>query len=396
MKNLPDDDSIRRRKPLTYLLWYVFCMTLITGVFFLGLFLVKNSSFYKYFAKTPEKKSEVFGFAPYWTLSKINNIDWTLLTTFAYFSLPVNPNGTIDKTSYEWTVFESSKLKDLFKQAEENKVRRVLTLTQMEPATVEGFLNNPQAWDSLAADSVEVLKTNQLDGVNIDFEYIPSSEKLKSQFSQFIKSYTDKLKAELNDPYITVSVLASSVRYNKIYDVGYLTQVTDGVFMMAYDFYYPGSEKSGPTAPLYGYNNGKGPFWYDVSTAVDDFLKVADSKKVIMGIPFYGWDYQSYEPVPKSDKIPGTRAQPTTLEKAQGNQLIAASPIGGWDDNAKVSWRGYWDDSGWHVVYLEDERSLAHKYDFAKKKNLAGIGIWALGYEHGSELWSMVRNQIYN
>lgn len=312
MKSLPEDDRRtnqleRLRQRLRKALLWGFSMTLIGGVFFLGLFLTKTERFQSLF-KSPEsiKKQEIFGFAPYWTLSKIGKVDWKSLTTFAYFSLPVNADGSIPRDSYEWSVFKSDKLKKLMAEAGDNHVKKVVTLTQMEASVIEQFLDDRNAWDRLSADSVEILKTYGLDGVNIDFEYIPSNNYLKGKFSEFVKSYTENLNSQLKDPYITVSVLASSVRFNRIYDISALTQMTDGVFMMAYDFYYPGSEMIGPSAPLYGFDNG------------------------------------------------------------------------------------------WHVVYLEDERSLAHKLDYANKKNLGGVGIWALGYEDGFQLWSMLKSQMYN
>lgn len=402
MKILPEDDRRlnkleRLRRRLRQALLWGLSLTLISGVFFLGLFLTKTENFQQIFrSHDNNKKQEVFGFAPYWTLSKLGQIDWKILTTFAYFSLPVNADGTISRDSYEWSVFKGEKLKGYLKEAGDHNVKKVVTLTQMEAEVLEQFLNDPNAWETLSSESVAILKENNLDGVNIDFEYIPSSDDLKSKFSQFVKTYTEALDAELEDPYVTVSVLASSVRFNRIYDISALSQMTDGVFMMAYDFYYPGSEMIGPSAPLYGFNEGQGPFWYDVSTAVDDFIKVADSKKIILGIGFYGWNYPAYSPIPKTDKVAGVRAHATTNEKAQSDESIQSSPIGGWDDFAKVPWKGYWDDNGWHVIYLEDERSLAHKLDFASKKSLAGVGIWALGYEGNSQLWSMLREQPYN
>lgn len=402
MKNLPEGqrrtnhlEKLRRR--LRQALLWGLSLTLICGVFFLGLFLVESQNFQRLFkTKDPHKMQEVFGFAPYWTLSKIGKIDWTLLTTFAYFSLPVNADGTISRDSYEWSVFKGEKLKGYFKQADDHDVKKVVTLTQMDADVIEQFLNDRNAWDALTSESIEILKENNLDGVNIDFEYIPSNDDLKLKFSEFIKTYTAALNKDLDNPYITVSVLASSARFNRIYDISALSQLTDGVFMMAYDFYYKGSEMIGPSAPLYGFDEGQGPFWYDVSTAVDDFIKVSDSSKIILGIGFYGWNYPAYSPTPKTNKIEGIRAHATTNVKAQDDESIRSSPFGGWDDIAKVSWRGYFADDGWHVLYLEDERSLAHKLDFALKKQLGGVGIWALGYEGDSQLWSMLSQQSYN
>ncbi len=402
MKKLPEDkrrtNQLERLRPrLRQALSWGLSLTLICGVFFLGLFLANSDNFQKTFRlQDKNKKQEVFGFAPYWTLSKIGKIDWNLLTTFAYFSLPVNADGSIGRDTYEWSVFRGEKLKGYLKEAEDHDVKKVVTLTQMETDVIEQFLNDQSAWEQLSRESVEILIENNLDGVNIDFEYIPSDNELKRKFSEFVKTYSDNLNSNLKNPYITVSVLASSVRFNRIYDVAALAQHTDGVFMMAYDFYYPGSDMIGPSAPLYGFNDGEGPFWYDVSTAVDDFVAVADSKKIILGIGMYGWNYPAYSPLPKTNKVSGARAHATTNEKAQNDEILQSSLIGGWDDFAKVAWRGYWDNNGWHVIYLEDERSLGHKLDFASKKDLAGVGIWALGYEGNSQLWSMLRNQTFN
>lgn len=363
------------------------------GVFFLGLILTKQPNFAKLMSPVGAPKSdwEVFGFAPYWKLSKLDNIDWDTLTTFAYFSLPIDASGAIDKTSYEWEVFEGRKLKDLFGRAKSHGVKRVITLTMMEAGTISAFLDDPSSWDRVADETAELINSRGLDGVNIDFEYIPSNNHLRQRFSDFFERYSQKLRQGSKNPYITVSVLASSERFNKIYDIWRLAKTADAIFMMAYDFYYPGSQSVGPSAPLSGYNNGLGPFWYDVSTAVSDFLKVAPADKIILGVPYYGWNYPTASAAPNGERTSWLRAFATTNEKVENNKLLSVTPIGGWDSQAQVAWRGYWDGNSWHVVYMEDERSLSAKYDLITGRNLKGVGIWALGFDADSDsLWSLL------
>ena len=371
-------------------------MTLIVGVFFLGLFLAGRNPYIKNFLKKSNRNEtwEIFGFAPFWSLDRLSNINWNVLTTFAYFSIPVNADGSLNKESYEWSVFNSQKLKKQFDLAKSNNVKRVVTLTQMENGNIELFLADSSNWQRLAQESVDLLSEDNLEGVNIDFEYMPSNDFLRERFSEFVDSYSQTLSEKLPyDPYITVSVIASSEKGHskKIYDIQKLSKSADSIFMMAYDFYYPGSEEIGPSAPLYGYNEGKGPFWYDVSTAVEDFLKVTEPGKIIMGVPYYGWNYPAYSPEPKTPKLAGTRGFPTTNEKVDESRLLKVTPLGGWDDQAKVSWRSYWDGSNWYVVYMEDENSLSYKFDFVKDKKLAGVGIWALGFDSpDSQFWSLI------
>src|SRR3990167_11005023 len=236
---LPDDHHSK----LKVALFWAVSLTLVCGVFFLGLFFVGNNRFIKNLInKTVKSRQyEIFGFAPYWSLSKMESIDWNTLTTFAYFSLPVRADGSIDRRSFEFSVFEGSQLVELFNKAKDHQVKRVITLTQMEAPIVESFLTNPEAWNEIADESIRIIQEKNLDGVNIDFEYIPSNDYLRGQFSMFIDRYAKILKEKLANPYITVSVLASSVRFDKIYDIGHLAKVTDGIFVMAYDFYFPDS-----------------------------------------------------------------------------------------------------------------------------------------------------------
>jgi spore germination protein YaaH len=46
-------------------------------------------------------------------------------------------------------------------------------------------------------------------------------------------------------------------------------------------------------------------------------------------------------------------------------------------------------------VYFENERSLRAKYELIKANDLAGVGIWALGYDGGyQELWNLLKEQF--
>jgi spore germination protein YaaH len=46
-------------------------------------------------------------------------------------------------------------------------------------------------------------------------------------------------------------------------------------------------------------------------------------------------------------------------------------------------------------LWYDDSISLSHKYDWVKNKKLSGVGIWALGYDHGdTELWELLANKF--
>jgi spore germination protein YaaH len=207
---------------------------------------------------------------------------------------------------------------------------------------------------------------------------------------------------------VTVSVYASAAKFPKIYDIGAIAKATDGIFMMAYDFATSGSDNAMPTDPLYGYKEGK--YWYDVSTAVEDFAKVMPKNKLILGLPWYGYDYPVSQPSVKAAKDDGYysyywyrgRKYRTFVARPQAHAstyALAKSNIApdqeGWDEEAQVGWKAYKDSDGWRMIYLDDEKSLGIKYDFAKQQGLGGVGMWALGFDDGStELWTLLEDKF--
>jgi len=49
------------------------------------------------------------------------------------------------------------------------------------------------------------------------------------------------------------------------------------------------------------------------------------------------------------------------------------------------------------MIFLDDSKSLKIKYQFAKEKNLAGVGMWALGFDDGKhELWNLLNLEFGN
>ncbi len=352
---------------------------------------------------------EVFGFAPYWTLNKMYNVDFSVLTTLAYFGFGINTDGTFTDKAPGYVKFYSDTTTKLFEKAHDNGTRVVLTITQMDNKTIENFLQDEAAQKKAIENVVSVVEKRGIDGVNVDFEYVgDAGPDMRRNFSFFVKNLSDKMHSRIAGSYLTVSVYAASAKYQKLYDLPSLANSSDGIFMMAYDFGTTGSSKAVPTAPLYGYKNGT--YWYDVSTAVDDFLKLMPKEKLILGLPWYGYDYPVVTPSAKADRDNGYyssywyRGKKYWKFNARDNahaETYASAKTGitaeqeGWDENAQVGWKAYKEADGWRMLYLDDARSLAIKYDFAKEKGLGGVGMWALGFDDGNpEFWDLLQSKF--
>lgn len=347
---------------------------------------------------------EVFGFAPYWTFNKLDNVDFNVLTTLAYFDVPINSDGTMDRSSNGYQTFHSEEATKLFKKAHDHGTRIVLTITNMKNPTIRAIMDDPAAQQRTIDESIAEVKNRGIDGVNIDFEYTGNPGVVyRQQFSKFVKNFTDQMHAQLPGSKVTVSVYASAVKEPKIYDISEIGHSADGIFMMAYDFAVAGSDNAIPTAPLYGHESGK--YWYDIATAVDDFLTEMPAEKLILGVPYYGYNYLVSEPTVKATTLPTPswrgRSMAQTYSIAQ-NQVTPEmdgidSYTTGWDEHGQVGWKAYrvTATGTWRMIFVDDERSLSKKYDFAKQKQLAGVGLWALGFDDGKpELWRLLSEKF--
>lgn len=341
---------------------------------------------------------EVFGFAPYWTFDKLSNVNFNTLTTFAYFGVEVGSDGNLDKEGAGYQTFRSSQATSIFKKAHANGTRVVLTLTQMDDSNIEDLMDDPGAQKIAINQAVAEVKNRGIDGINVDFEYAGDpGQSYRDKFSKFIADLTSQMHRSIPQSKVTVSVYASAVKEPKIYDIAALGKSTDGIFMMAYDFAVAGSQNAIPTAPLHGHQDGT--YWYDISTAVDDFLTQVTPNKLILGVPYYGYNYVVDSPTVKAATYPYySKAQmyETASSLGSGDSDIQSVKTG-WDSEGEVGWKAYYVPSlgEWRMIFLDDAKSLGLKYDFAKGKHLAGVGIWALGFDGGKdELWKLLSDEF--
>ena len=168
---------------------------------------------------------------------------------------------------------------------------------------------------------------------------------------------------------------------------------------MGYDFHRPDSEKAGPVSPL----NGKGVYAeYDIETMLNDYLSYLPPNKIILGLPYYGYNWVVKEGIPNAERIPGTDdigfSQPQTYSAIM-DTILEVKPQIKWDDLGKVPYFIYKSPStnSTREVYYENAESLRLKYELIRNNKLLGVGIWALGYDGGYiELWNLLSEYFSN
>ncbi|HSY76010.1 MAG TPA: fibronectin type III domain-containing protein, partial [Bacteroidia bacterium] len=109
------------------------------------------------------------------------------------------------------------------------------------------------------------------------------------------------------------------------------------------------------------------------------------NSKVALGVPYYGYDW------------PTTSAALNATTTASGTAVLYKSCIANagtygrkWDN---YSMDPYYTYGSYHQCWYDDDVSLGYKYNMVNIQNIAGIGIWALGYDDGySTAWTAIQN----
>ena len=157
---------------------------------------------------------------------------------------------------------------------------------------------------------------------------------------------------------------------------------------MGYNYFYSGSGTAGPVSPLGGY-------YYDLEYTLNDYLQKTEnqSDKIILGLPYYGYDWPVI-----NDEINSSTINLGTARIYSAAESMAQNYGYMWNDESSSAWFSYQEGLQWNQCWYDDSLSLAHKYQFAIDNGIAGVGIWALGYDDGhDELWgALYDNFIYS
>ncbi len=119
---------------------------------------------------------------------------------------------------------------------------------------------------------------------------------------------------------------------------------------------------------------------FDVATVLKEALNVIPPEKIILGIPLYGYEWETIGNKPGAPTIPGGSA---TASNRRVAELLASCDNcdKGYDEQARQPYVIFPDGDYFHQIYYEDRQSLGEKLKLAKEHKIAGVALWALGYE---------------
>ncbi len=316
---------------------------------------------------------EIIGYLPYWEYDEYPDLDYNLLTQINFFSAELNANGDIIN-SHNWLDL------NLIDFAHERGVKVKLCATLFGEDSLETLLDNYFYRQNAINNLLNLVMSKNADGVDIDFELLPTNQ--RENLVLFMEELSFAFHLEMEDPIITMATPA--IDWSNAWDYEALAEITDGLFIMGYNYFYSGSSNAGPVSPLGGY-------FYDLEYTVNDYIDKTNGQydKIILGLPYYGYDW------PVIDSSINSQATDYGIARTYASAHVISENYGyNWDSSSNSLWTPY-QNSNWQQCWYEDSLSLSNKYEFAKDNDLQGVGIWALGYDDDyTQLWGALESQF--
>ena len=241
------------------------------------------------------------------------------------------------------------------------------------------ILTHTSVRQNLVNQIVSMAIQYNLDGINIDFEYLDSAA-VGDGYIQFIRELS--LKCANNGIVLSVDVLHPA-SYNAVYNLSELADFADYVVMMEYDEHYSGSEEEGSVASINWVREG-------VSTT----LKDVPSDQLILGMPLYTRVWV---------KTPNTDASDTeivyNLSSSAYSSTASATLVEShnaekvWLEDCGQFYAEYEENGSIYMIWMEDSSSTEERLRLMDEYGLAGASFWSL-YWDTNEIWDTVIKYI--
>jgi spore germination protein YaaH len=276
---------------------------------------------------TQKPRYTVYGYLPYWSIAEHKNFQYDKLTDIAYFGLYLNKDGSFrkyskldDEDSKETAAttedetngiydpgynnwINNEDLNKIIQKGTKNQVRFALTIISHDDEISDAFLDCEGCWKNLLVNIGKELDSKEITDINLNFEYAAETDEDKAKkFLDLTKYLNTELDKIYGDSKVIVTAFADSVINPRVSsEVAGLGRYSDGIFVMAYDFHTPNSEAAGPVAPVdKGSSNS-----YDLRSMIRDYLTQVPPNKLILGVPYYGYNWVVEKEEPYAKRIPG-------------------------------------------------------------------------------------------
>ena len=242
--------------------------------------------------------------------------------------------------------------------------------TDVDNETDMGKLfNTLEKRQSLISNMISLTKQHGIDGINLDFEKVPSTA--GADWSEFLKELSIATHKEgiilSADNYAPT---ASTEHYNRAVQ----GNVCDYVIVMGYDEHWASSQEAGSVASINFVENG----------ITNTIAAGVPGEKIINAIPFYTRVWKTKDGNVSSETLGMIRS--SEWVKEVGMDL-------NWNDECCQYYGEKEMNSTLYQIWFEDAKSLQAKLSVMDAHGCAGVAEWKLGLET-EEAWDTIQDYL--
>lgn len=349
-----------------------------------------TSSVNKVVTKEKENQFLISGWIPDWgTKEGLETIKYNsdLLDSISPVWYEANPDGSLKNN-------EPKNKTEMVTLIRDKKLELIPSIASFDHEILTPILQTQANLDRHVNDILNLVKTNNYDGIDIDYESTKLTD--KDKYFEFLKKLSEGLKKDQKR--LTVAVIPqwgeadypSFKETRKVQDWAEIGKYADEIRIMTYDYTSGGSQYLGPIAPL---------DWQE--SVIKYGLTKTDKTKLSLGIHLYS--YEKWIEVKDPNKNPGFEVPSlkfeTDFRKTGQGEVISrsytfetVSKILKDFQGTKAEYQGELlyryskpnNDTGILenrlMVYI-DQKGVQARIDLAKKYGLKGIAFWRLGGE---------------
>ena len=305
-----------------------------------------------------QNKKYIKGCYPVWKHNEypIDSVPFDQLTHLTICFAWPNADGTLGTS-------DINDIDNIVSKCHQNDVKAVLCI---------GGATKSEDFPVVSKDSVlrkkfvtslsKYVDDHQLDGVEIDWEYWPTPEKVNPIEAKAIVSLFRDLRSALPNKVALSYDVYSGNWYGKHYP-SELINYADEIVIMAFAATGPWSE-TGHHSP-HSLVEESYKYWIGrIGTVNND--------KVVISTPFYGFNFMN-------DHTEGNNSTATSIGYSE---LLSEHPEAYLNDTIKT-------DSS--VIFHNGIKTFGQKIDFVKEHDLKGISIWEISFDHGTKDKSLLK-----
>jgi len=282
---------------------------------------------------------------------------------------------------------------------------RLKILVSVGGWTADGFSDaalTETSRKTFARSVVEMLRQNDLDGVDLDWEYpgqgvagIKYRPEDKGNFTLLLKTVRSELDAAGKaakhsgaDHYL-LTIAAADREYFDHVEMSRLQVYVDWINEMAYDFFNSLTPTTGHHAGLYR-SKFAAPTDRTADAAVKQYLAAGvPAEKIVLGVPFYGRAFAGVTAKNNGIDQPYEHFQDfysytDLVDKFIGKQGYVRY----WDADARVPY--LWNETSRSFISYEDPQSLAVKVCYVQAHHLGGVMFWELKLDRDDALLDVI------